>query len=69
VAHGAIIAIVLLRPVEDSLGECHGCRGETDERRRRPGRDVRGVQVQEVQERLDDVEERWGSVSSGRAGI
>ena len=55
-------AVVFLHPVEEGLGECKGCPGETDERRGRPSRDVGIVQVHDVQGRLDDIEERWENI-------
>jgi len=58
VPYGAIVAVVLLRPVEDGFRQSHRGGGEADERGGRPGGDVRGVEVEDVQEGLDDVEER-----------
>lgn len=69
VPHGAVVAVVLLRPVEDGFGERQGCSGEADEGRGGPGVDVRGIKVRKVQERLEDVQERWRTVSFRRRNI
>ena len=57
---GAAFAEVLLRQVEDRLGQRHDCAGEPKERRGRREGDVGKVEVEDVHEILHDVEKSYG---------